>query len=62
LPSNALYVFGQKLAHTGAVCTMGADHKRLVREARADRQKHGFDVDESYVVCLRCAHAVPLAI
>jgi hypothetical protein len=36
------------------------DHERLVREARADRVRRGFDVAESSVFCGRCHMLIPL--
>lgn len=38
------------------------DHLKLIHEARLDRQKRGRDVDESYVLCLRCGKALSLKI
>jgi hypothetical protein len=36
------------------------EHERLVRDARAERERMGFDVAESSVVCGRCHMLIPL--
>ena len=41
-------------------CDMGIDHKDLVREAKADRERLGFNVEESAVICTRCLKAIKL--
>lgn len=43
-------------------CAAGGEHRLLVEQARADRRKSGHDVEESAVLCLRCAKAIPLKI
>jgi hypothetical protein len=35
-------------------------HERLVRDARSDRERLGFDLAESFVLCGRCRMLVPL--
>jgi hypothetical protein len=35
-------------------------HEELVRAARADRAKQGYDVANSVVQCLRCLQRLPL--
>lgn len=35
-------------------------HNELVRDARADRVAHGFDVESSYVVCGFCQLSLAL--
>jgi hypothetical protein len=37
-----------------------SDHAQLVRDARSDRERLGFDVSESFVLCGRCRMLVPL--
>jgi hypothetical protein len=41
-------------------CAAGGEHRVLVEQARADRRKLGHNVEESAVLCLRCAKAIPL--
>jgi hypothetical protein len=41
-------------------CAAGGEHRMLVEQARADRHRLGHNVDESAVLCLRCAKAIPL--
>lgn len=41
-------------------CACGSDHETLVRDARADRERLGFDVHDSSVLCGRCRCLVPL--
>jgi hypothetical protein len=41
-------------------CTRGGDHRQLADQARADRTKHGLDLEESAVLCIRCLQAIPL--
>lgn len=58
-----LYVFGHPAEVTAdRVCVRsGDDHTKLKHEARSERQKLNFNVDESFVLCLRCGKAIPLA-
>ena len=40
---------------TEMVCQRSAtDHKKLILDARTDRLRKGFNVDESYVLCTGC--------
>lgn len=57
-----LYLLGHKVEiTTDRQCRRsGADHVKLKHEARADRQRLQFDVDESYVLCTSCGLAVAL--
>jgi hypothetical protein len=59
-----IYLLGHPVdVTTERTCTRsGDDHVKLKHEARADRQRLGFDVDESYALCLRCGKAVPLGV
>ncbi|MBZ5521733.1 MAG: hypothetical protein LAP21_05740 [Acidobacteriia bacterium] len=41
-------------------CAAGGEHRALVEQARTDRRKLGHNVEESAVLCLRCAKAIPL--
>jgi len=59
-----IHAFGHNVEITEAEqCTMSSvNHKTLMHEARVDRQKRGFNVDESYVLCTRCRKAISLKI
>lgn len=59
-----VYLLGHKVVvTTERVCTRsGDDHVKLKHEARAERMRLGFNVDESYALCLRCGKAIPLAV
>jgi hypothetical protein len=54
--------FGVDIAITSdRYCQRSAtDHKILASEARIDRRNKGFNVDESYVLCLHCRKAIAL--
>ena len=41
-------------------CDRSGDHRELVDRARADRRKHGHNVDDSAVLCVRCMKAIAL--
>ena len=41
-------------------CDRGGDHRELVNRARGDRQRLGYNLDESAVLCVRCMKAIPL--
>lgn len=60
--NGMIYVMGQPAKiTTERVCVRsGDDHTKLKLAARADRQRLKFDVDESFVLCLRCGQAIPL--
>jgi hypothetical protein len=48
---------------TERVCTRsGDDHIILRNEARVARQNAGFDVDSSFVLCMRCGQAIALEV
>ena len=54
-------LFGQSIElGEVAYCDMGTDHIQLVKDAKADREKLGFNVAESAVVCCRCLKAIRL--
>jgi hypothetical protein len=57
-----LYVLGHPLRiSVDAICNRsGDDHGKLVAEARAARVAGGFNVEESYVLCLRCGQGLSL--
>jgi hypothetical protein len=57
-------VFGHKVEATTGECirSLGGYHRKLVQDARVDRQKHGFNVEESFVLCPRCIRVVPLKV
>lgn len=59
-----IYLLGHPVdVTTDRICTRsGDDHVKLKQEARADRQRLGFNVDESFALCLRCGKAVSLAV
>ena len=59
-----VYLLGDELdVATEGVCTRsGIDHIKLKQEARADRERLGFDVDESFALCLGCGKAIPLRV
>ncbi len=59
-----IYVLGHPAQiTTERTCTRSwDDHIKLKHEARADRQALGFNIDESFALCLRCGKAVPLKI
>jgi hypothetical protein len=42
------------------VASEEGDHERLVRDARADRVRLGFDIASSSVFCGRCRMVIPL--
>jgi hypothetical protein len=62
--SFMIYVMGHPAKITAdRVCTRsGDDHIKLKHEARADRQRLEFNVDDSFVLCLRCGQAVSLRV
>jgi hypothetical protein len=37
-----------------------SDHVKLKQEARSDRQKLNFNVEESFVICLQCGMGISL--
>ena len=41
-------------------CDRGGDHRELADRARTDRQRLGYNVDESAVLCMRCMKAITL--
>lgn len=57
-----IYVLGHPAKITeDRVCTRsGDDHIKLKHEARADRQEKHFNIDDSFVLCLRCGMALSL--
>lgn len=57
-----LYAFGHPVEVTEErVCTRsGDDHILLKQAARKDRQEKDFNVNESFVICLRCGKALEL--
>lgn len=57
-----IYVLGHpaKITTEKQCRRSGDDHVKLKHEARADRKRLGFNVDDSYVLCLRCGMAVAL--
>lgn len=57
-----IYVLGHpaKITTERTCKRSGEDHMKLKHEARADRQKMKFNVDESFALCLRCGEAVSL--
>ena len=57
-----IYVLGHEVVvGSERQCTRsGDDHLKLKQEARADRQRLGFNVDDSFVLCLRCGMAISL--
>jgi hypothetical protein len=57
-----IYVMGHPAeVTTERVCQRsGDDHIKLKHAARRDRQQLKFDVDESFVLCLRCGKAIAL--
>lgn len=59
-----VYILGHTVetVNASAECWRGGDHRKLRNEARADRQRLQFNVDESCALCLRCGKAVPLKI
>lgn len=59
-----IYVFGTKAeVTTERQCTRSdQDHVLLRNEARVDRQKNNFNVDDSFVICMRCVKAVSLRV
>lgn len=59
-----IYVAGHPVEITQEIqCTRSdTSHRKLVQDARVDRQRRNFDVDESYVLCTRCVKALPLKI
>lgn len=57
-----VYLFGHDVEVTSErQCRRSAtDHMTLVHEARVDRQKKQFNVEESYVLCMMCGKAISL--
>lgn len=57
-------VLGQNVeVTTERQCRRSAtDHIQLRNSARVDRQKMKFDVENSFVLCMQCGQAVPLAV
>jgi len=43
-------------------CDRSGDHRELVDRARADRRKHGHNVDDSAVLCMRWVKVIPLRV
>jgi hypothetical protein len=63
-PNFMIYLLGHAVEVTkDKTCTRSAtDHQKLAQEARADRRKLGFNIEESFALCLRCGMAVPLTL
>ena len=59
-----IYLLGRELdVTTERTCTKsGEDHFVLRQQARAERERLGFNIDESFALCLRCGKAVALAL
>jgi len=59
-----IYVLGHPAeVTTERQCTRSTiDHIQLRNEARVARQEQNFDVDSSYVLCMRCGKAISLKV
>ena len=59
-----IYVLGHPArVTTDRQCTRShTDHIKLKHEARVDRQRLGFNVDESFALCMQCGEAISLKI
>jgi hypothetical protein len=59
-----IYVMGHPAkVTTERQCTRSVtDHIKLRNEARVARQENHFDVDESFVLCMRCGQAIALRV
>lgn len=57
-----IYLLGHQIPVTSErQCRRSStDHRTLVHEARVDRQRRNFNVEESYVLCIRCGMAIAL--
>lgn len=59
-----IYVLGHPArVTTERQCTRSVtDHIKLRNEARVARQELQFNVDESFVLCMQCGHAIALKV
>ena len=61
---TVIYIMGHPArVTTDRQCTRSiTDHITLRNEARVARQERGFDVDDSFVLCMQCGQAIPLQV